>query len=304
MKNIATFLIASTTLLFAASSHGERFRVVTSTPDLASVVEAVGGDRVSVTSLARGTEDPHAVVPRPSFPIILRQADLLVEGGAELEHGWLPQAIRSSRNTRILPGRIGHVSAAQDVELIDAPLGPIDRTQGHVHAAGNPHFMLDPVNAGIVAGTVANRLKRIDPDHAETYDKNLATFVAKVDARLEDWTRRLEPYRGTKVVAYHENFDYFARRFGFEIVGEIEPQPGAEPTPRHIAGLLRLMLEQEVPMIWIETYRSRRTADRIAGETGAKVIVFPEMVRGVPEIDDYFDLIEYNVSQIEEAMGR
>lgn len=291
-------------LVIGSGLMAERLNVVASTPDIASIAESVGGERVSVTSLARGTEDPHGVRPRPSFPRILRQADLLIEGGAELEHGWLPQSIRSSRNAGIFPGKNGHVLASQDVDLIDAPLGPADRAQGHVHAAGNPHFLLDPENAGIVAGTIAGRLAEIDPEHASVYEENRKAFQQALDERIEEWKERLAPFEGTAVVTYHETFDYLARSFGFEIIGEIEPQPGAEPTPRHLAGLIRAMRDRKAPMIWVETYRPRRTADRVAGETGAVVLVMPDLVGGAPGIDNYFDLIEYNVSQIVEAMER
>lgn len=281
-----------------------RLNVVTSTPDLAALAEAVGGDRVSVTSLSRPTEDPHSVTSRPSYTRLLNRADVLIEGGAELEVAWLPPLVRNARNREILSGRPGHIEAAEFVQLLDVPSGPIDRSMGDVHAAGNPHFLLDPRNAQRVAKGIAARFRELDPEGAEGYARNLERFLERVDERMEEWRKLLRPYEGTAVVTYHKNYDYFARRFGFEMVGQIEPLPGIAPSPRHLASLIASMREEKVPMIWVEPFRPRRAPSRVAEETRARLVFLPEMPGAVKGADDYVSLIDHNVSQIAKAMDR
>lgn len=296
---VAALLFPATLIPAVASA---RLNVVTSTPDLGSIVEMVGGDRVTVTSLARGTEDPHFVTPRPSFIAVLNRADVLVEGGAELEDAWLPPLVQNARNREILPGRRGHIVIARHVDLLGVPTGPIDRSRGDVHASGNPHFMLDPENGRIAAEVIVNRLKYLDPEGAEVYAENLERFVSRLDERLAVWKEKLAPFEGTRVVTYHANYDYLARRFGFHIFDEIEPLPGVEPSPRSIARLISSMREAEISMIWMEPFRPRRTPARVAEESGARLVLLPEQVGGVEGTEDYLALIDYNVHRIVEAM--
>lgn len=289
-------------LVVLPSSLWAQLKVVTATPDLGSIAEMVGGDRVTVTSLARGTEDAHFVTARPSFIPILNRADVLIEGGAELESAWLPPLVNTARNRNILPGRRGHVPIARHIDLMDAPTGPVDRSQGNVHASGNPHFMLDPENGRIAARLIAERFSELDPDHADFYAENLARFSARLDEGLESWKRQLAPFAGKRVVAYHKNYDYLARRFGFRIVGEIEPLPGIEPSPRQVTRLISSMKEQDISMIWMEPFRPRRTPERIAEEAGVRLVLLPEQVGAVEGTEDYIALIAHNVRQIVAAM--
>lgn len=300
--SIPSILAAALAIALASSASAE-VKVVTSTTELGSIAEAIGGDRVTVTSLARGTEDPHFVTPRPSFIPILNRADMLIVGGAELEDGWLPPLVRTARNRDILPGRRGHLAMANQVELIDVPTGPVDRSRGDVHASGNPHFMLDPRNGQQAGRAIAERLSELDPGGAEVYAGNLERFHREIDRRLEEWQELLAPHKGTRVVVYHKNYDYFARRFGFEIFAEIEPLAGIEPSPRHIASLITRMREAEIEMIWMEPFRPRRTPARVASQTGARLVLLPELVGAVEGTDNYIALIDYNVRRIVEAMG-
>jgi zinc/manganese transport system substrate-binding protein len=298
IRSLILFLFAG----LAPLGLSARLEVVTTTPDLGAIATAVGQDRISVTALARGTEDPHFVTPRPSFIRILNRADLLIEGGADLEVGWLPPLVQNARNRRILPGQRGHIAAARNVPLLGVPTGPVDRSMGDVHAGGNPHFLLDPVNGRIVARTIAERLTLLDPDGTAYYEENLGRFIRQIDERLVQWQETLQPFKGTKVVTYHKNYDYFARRFGFELFDTIEPLAGIEPSPRHIAALVLAMRENDVRMIWMEPFRPRRTPARVADGTGATLVFLPEMVGGIEGVDTYIDLIDYNVSQVAQAL--
>ena len=287
--------------LGAADSAYGRLNVVASTPNYGAIAEAVGGERVQVRTLARGGEDPHFVTPRPSFIPILNRADVLIESGAELEIGWLPPLVQSARNHKIISGADGHIELARSIDLLDVPTGRVDRRSGDIHLAGNPHFLLDPLNGGIAAEAIVETFVKLDPEGEEIYRENLRSFLATLEEKMQGWKEALADYDGTEIVTYHKNFNYFARRFGIEIVGEVEPLAGVEPSPRHIASLISRMRSREVPMLWIESHRPRRTPVRVADQTGAVLVTLPEQVGGVKEADDYFALIDFIVTQIVEA---
>src|ERR1051325_2296612 len=205
-----------------------KLNVVATLPDFGAIAEAIGGDKVKVTTIARGTEDSHFVDARPSFVRVLNQAQVLIEGGAELEIGWLPPLVNAARNSKILANAPGHLVLGQFIQLLDAPTGRVDRSMGDIHPLGNPHYWLDPLNGKIIAQRIAETFGSLDAQNAGLYQKNLKEFEAKIDAKLPEWQKRLEAFKGTKVVTYHKSFEYFARRFGLIIVGQLEPKPGIE----------------------------------------------------------------------------
>ena len=272
--------------------------VVATLPDLGSVAEEVGGDRIKVTSLARGTEDPHFVDARPSFIVVLSKADLLIYGGAELELGWLPPLLNSARNGKILPGAPGNLNAAIGVHLLDIPVGQVDRSQGDVHPGGNPHYMLDPLNAKIVAASIAEKLAALDAVNAELYRANARRFEERIDEKLVEWTKQMEPLRGSKVVTYHKSFDHFLERFGLALAGTIEPKPGIEPSPTHINALIPRMKQEGVKLVLIEHNRPRKTPNFVVQATGSKLVLAPQMVGGDNESSDYFNLIDHLVDRL------
>ena len=279
-----------------------KLNIVASLPDYGAIASAIGGDRIKVTSIAKGTEDPHFVDARPSFIRVLNQADALLEGGLELEIGWLPPLVNSARNSRILSDAPGHVLLSRGVHVLEVPTGPVDRSMGDVHPLGNPHFAFDPANGRIIAATIASALGRIDPPNAAYYQANLKAFTQRLDQKLDGWSKALEPYRGTKVITYHKSYDYLLDRFGFELVGTIEPKPGIEPSPTHINALIPLAKERGVKLVLIEPNRPRKTPTYVAQASGAKLLVLPGMVGGDEKIKDYLDLFDYDVAQIVAAM--
>src|SRR6266576_5200015 len=200
-------------LTASVSLASAQLRVVATTPDLAAVAKEIGGDRVNVVALAKPTEDPHFVDAKPSFIVTLNRADALIEGGAELELGWLPPLLENARNGKIAAGAPGRVVASEGIRLIEIPTS-FDRSKGDIHSLGNPHFMVDPVSAKIVARNSASHLGQIDPKDAATYNSNLARFNSRIDSKLADWQKQLAPYRGAKIVTYHRDFIYLAQRFG------------------------------------------------------------------------------------------
>ena len=289
-------------LLAALASAHAKLNVVATLPDYGAIAEEIGGDMVKVTSLAKGTEDPHFIDARPSFLRILNQADVLLEGGAEMEIGWLPALVNNARNPKILGDAPRHVLMAQGIPLLDVPLAPVDRSMGDVHPAGNPHFAHDPANGRIMAAHLVEVFSKLDPANALLYEANLRKFNERLDQKLAEWARLMEPFRGTKVVTYHKSYEYFAARFGLEIVGQIEPKPGIEPSPTHINALIPRMKEAGAKLVMIEPNRPRKTPQYVADAIGAKLVIVPGMVGGHEKIKDYFSLFDYDVAQITAAL--
>jgi zinc/manganese transport system substrate-binding protein len=275
----------------------KKLNVVATLPDYGAIAQAIGGDKVVVTTLARGSEDPHFVDARPSFVRVLNKADLLIEGGAELELGWLPPLVAGARNKAIAHGGAGHLMLARHVKLLDVPNGPVDRSMGDVHPFGNPHFNLDPANGKAMAAAISDKLASLAPANAQLFRANQQKFAQELDRKLEAWKKAMEPLRGAKVITYHKSYDYFLQQFGLELAGTIEPKPGIEPSPTHINSLIPRAKSAGVKYVIIEPNRPRRTPEYLAEAVGAKLLLLPALVGGNERIKTYFDLFDYNVAQ-------
>src|SRR5712692_4648123 len=279
-----------------------KLNVVATITDFGAIAEEVGGDKVKVTTIARGTEDAHFVDARPSFIRVLNQADVLIEDGAELEIGWLPPLVNSARNGKILSGAPGHVILSRFIRLLEVPTGPVDRSMGDVHPLGNPHYWFDPANGKFIAGALAETFSRLDPASAAYFQANLRKFDQRLDKKIAEWTKLLEPYRGTKVATYHKSFDYFLERFGLELAGTIEPKPGIEPSPSYINGLIPRLKAAGVKIVMIEPFRPRQRPEYVAEAVGAKLLLLPGSVRSNEKIKDYIGLFDYDVAQVVAAL--
>lgn len=276
MKNInLTRFFSAAAIAFTSSTAAAQIKVVATTPDLAAIAKEIGGNAVSVVALAKPTEDPHFVDAKPSHIVTLNRADILIEGGAELELGWLPPLLESARNSKIAAGSPGRVVASTGIRMLEIPTS-FDRSKGDVHSLGNPHFLVDPVDAKIVAKNIAAHFSQVDSKNAATYSANLAKFNSTVDAKTAQWASALAPFRGAKLVTYHKDFLYFATRFGLSIVGELEPKPGIAPSPAHLASVIGTMKSQGVKVVLVQPYQNRRTAETVARQTGATVLDMPE----------------------------
>jgi zinc/manganese transport system substrate-binding protein len=285
-----------------AASASAQIRVVATTPDLASVAKEIGGDKVSVVALAKPTEDPHYVDAKPSHIVTLNRADALIEGGAELELGWLPPLLENSRNSKISAGAPGRIVASEGIKLLEIPTS-FDRSKGDVHSLGNPHFMIDPVNVKIIARNIANHLAQIDPKNAATYNGNLGRFNTKLDAKFADWQKQLAPYRGARIVTYHKDFIYLADRFGLNIVDELEPKPGIAPSPAHLAQVIIKMKATNAKVILVQPFQNRRTAETVARQTGAAVLDVPQQPGAALNTASYFDLMDNLVRTLAGGLG-
>jgi len=294
------FLAFTVALLTGAAEA--KLNVVATVPDFGAIAEEVGGDKVKVTTIARGTEDQHFVDARPSYIRVLNQADVLIEGGAELEVGWLPPLVAGARNQRILSDAPGHVILSRGIRLLEVPTGPVDRSMGDVHPFGNPHYSLDPANGKIIAGALTETFSRLDPGSAGYFEERRKKFDERLDKKMAEWTKLLEPYRGAKVITYHKSFDYFVERFGLELAGTIEPKPGIEPSPSYINGLIPRLKAAGVKIVMIEPFRPRRTPGYVAQAIGAKLLLLPGAVGGNEKVKDYIGLFDYDVAQIAAAL--
>ena len=280
-----------------------KLNVVATTADLAAIAKEIGGDKITLTTLAKPTEDPHFVDAKPSFIVKLNHADVVIEGGAELEIGWLPALLSQSRNEKLAAGTPGHVNCSAGVQLLDVP-EKLDRSRGDIHAAGNPHFPISPSNGRIIAQTIAAALAENDPPGAAAYRANLKTFLAALDAKRAEWQQTLAPFRGRSVVAYHDSWPYFAREFGLKIELFLEPKPGIPPTPSHLAEVITKMKAEQAHVIIVDAYLNRRTAETVARETGAAVVpvtLFPGGIKGTE--GGYIQLLDQLVSSLAAALA-
>ena len=298
MKNInLSRVISAAAIAFVASTANAQIKVVATTPDLASLAREIGGNAVSVMALAKPTEDPHFVDAKPSHIVTLNRADVLIDGGAELELGWLPPLLESSRNPKIAAGAPGRVVASTGIRMLEIP-SSFDRSKGDVHSLGNPHFLVDPLDAKIVAKNIADHFSRVDPKSASIYAANLARFNSAVDAKTAQWTSALAPYKGAKIVTYHKDFLYFATRFGLTIVDELEPKPGIAPSPAHLASVIGTMKSQGVKVVLVQPYQNRRTAETVARQTGATVLDMPEQPGAKSNTPTYITMMDNLVNTL------
>ena len=296
-------LVSAVALLSLTLPAQAKLSVVATTPDFAAVAKAIGGDQVGITSLAQPTEDPHFVDAKPSLILKLNRAQVLLEGGAELEQGWLPPLLQGARNPRLAIGAPGHIVCNQGVSMLEVP-ATLDRSEGDIHAAGNPHYMTDPANAQIVASHITEVFCQMDPESAMTYRANLRTFLDHLTAKMAEWQKLLAPFQGRHVVAYHNSWPYIARRFGLKIDMFLEPKPGLPPTPGHLAEVIARMKAEQVRVIFVEPYLNRRTAESVARSTGAKVIDVAYLPGGIKGTEaDYLKLIDYLVTSLARALA-
>jgi ABC-type Zn uptake system ZnuABC Zn-binding protein ZnuA len=321
-------------LVWGGAVWAEPIRVAATTPDLASLVESVGGDAVEVTAFVRGGQDPHFVEARPSFIRVLSRSELFVRVGLQLEAGWVPALVRSARNGRILPGASGDLDASTVIPRLGLIGGVVDRSMGDVHAQGNPHYLVDPINGIRVVRAIRDRLVELRVELAESFRANTVAFEKALlsrlvgeewvadygvpdlaeamlaggrpdgadESRLGGWLGAMRPHRGRAVVADHDLWPYFAERFGIEVAAFLEPLPGITPTTKHLAEVARLMKVQEIRVILSASYFHPRYARKVAKATGARVVEMANQVGARDGVDDYLEMIDWNVRQVANAL--
>jgi ABC-type Zn uptake system ZnuABC Zn-binding protein ZnuA len=327
-------------MLLATSATLAQIKVCATVPDLGNLVAEVGGSEVSVEVFAKPTDDPHFVEAKPSFIKSLSTADLLVAVGLELEVGWLPAIVTGSRNARVQAGARGYLDASTAIQPLEVPTGAIDRSMGDVHAAGNPHYLVDPLNGLRVAAAIRDRLAELKPASKQAFEDRFKAFRQKLgDAlvgselakkydfeklallhehgklgaflegrkdqdKLGGWLKTMVPSYGVKAVADHNLWPYFAKRFGIEVIGFFEPKPGVPPTTGHLTGLVKTMQGAGVKLILAAPYYDRKHAELVAGQTGAKVAAMAHQVGSRPGATDYLAMVDQNVKAVGEALKK
>jgi zinc/manganese transport system substrate-binding protein len=338
MKSIRSSLLSA--LIAAAFMTGgahAALKIVTTTTDLAAIAEYVGGDKVTVSSIVPGNQDPHFVEAKPSYMLMCKDADLFIRVGMSLEVGYEQPIIDGSRNSKIRIGSPGHLDLSQGIRRLEVPTAKVTRGLGDVHPEGNPHYWVGPYNARIMAEEIGERLSQLDPANADYYDARARRFVSEINERMfgaeivqkigssnawtlqhagklkqtvekrgiqpGGWFAKLMPYQGAPIVTYHRSWVYFTDDFQLKVLDELEPKPGIPPSPGHVADVIRQMKQLGTKVLLMEPFYDRRPADRVAQETGAKVVEVANSVGGSKEATDYFSTIDQIVNGLASALG-
>jgi len=289
-------------LMLAPAIASAQLKVVATTEDLGSLASEIGGDKVSVTSLAKGYQDPHFVDPKPSFILAVSRADLLVVVGRDLEIGWLSPLLTSSRNSKVQPGGKGYLDASLTVKILEIPTGQITRAMGDVHPSGNPHYWLEPGNGRRMAQAIRDKLGELSPNDKGLFAQRYADFDQRLAAAEKRWDAAMAPYKGTKIVTYHRSWPNFMERFGLEVMGYVEPKPGIPPSPAHTIDLIGEMKRQGAKLIVVEPYFDLKTPQAIANQTSGKVLVLAPSVGGTKEAADYIKLFDYDIGLLSSTL--
>lgn len=314
----------------------KKLKIVASFSDYASIAKEIAGDKAVVDYIASGEDDPHFVPPKPSYAMKLRDADMWITTGMDLE-AWSTTLLDKARNKKIMDGEIGFVAVSDGCNIIDIP-AHVDRTEGDIHTMGNPHINTSPVNWRVIARNICIGLQKIDPENADYYIANRDKFIDRVDRalfgdelvdmfggetlvkllengslftflqkdykgsklidHLGGWLKKALPFRGKKIIAYHKNWGYFCKTFGLEIAGYIEPKPGIPPSAKHVQKVIKLIKDQHISLMLVASYFEKKTARMIESKTGIKALFIPMFVNGIPEVSDNFKLVDYWIDQI------
>jgi zinc/manganese transport system substrate-binding protein len=301
MRCLVIGLITAAIALGGPAEAAEKLRVVASLPDLGALTEAVGGDVVEVDTLARGDQNPHDLEIRPSLMVKLRRADLLVRNGVDGDP-WVEPLVRGAGNSRLAPNGPGYLDVSRGIQILGVPQGPVDRSRGDVHPEGNPHFTLDPGNAAIVTANIVDGLVRLAPAQRSTLEARRREWLAQLDEALGRWQETLAPYRGVRVVTYHDTWVYFLNRFGLVSAGTVEDRPGIPPSPAHVADLIRRMKSEQVRVVIYEPWADRKLVERIVREAGARAVALAPAVGATKDASSYLALFEVNVRALAQAL--
>ena len=303
MKRLTALVLLSAAVVLTVPGveAARKLRVVATIPDLKALTEAVGGDLLEADSLSRGSINAHEIEIRPSMMLKLRRADIVVENGLELDR-WIDVAVQGSNNENIVRGGAGVIDVSRGIPVLEVPTVRVDRSMGDVHPLGNPHYSLDPGLAPIITQNILEGLSRAAPEHRATFERNRQAFLAQLESRMAEWTKLMEPVKGSKVVVYHPQWIYFLTRFGLIESGWVEERPGIPPSPGHLVRLVRTMKDDKIKVLIYAPWNDQKLAEKIAEEAGAKPVLLAQMVGGVKGADSYIGALEYNIKTLSQAL--
>jgi zinc/manganese transport system substrate-binding protein len=293
LKNMSLWILCS---LFFVAPAGAGLNIATTLPWIGSIASEIGKDKVSVTSFVKPSQDPHFVEAKPSMILAVRKADILMYNGMDLEIGYLPVLVEASKNPKIQPGNPGNFDCSKFIEPIEVPTS-VDRSMGDVHPQGNPHYQLSPKNVLGVAKGIAGILARTDPDHADFYTKNLASFEERLDEKQREW--KAITLKGKRFVAYHKFFEYLAAEFGFDIIGYVEPKPGIPPSAGQIEKLVEMIRKTKPDAILSLSYYGQKEVGFLSQKTGVRSVIVPHDVGETDKAGDWFSLMDEVLRSLE-----
>lgn len=345
IKSIQAFIIFVLISLISTTTDadGRKLKVVTTNSAYASIAETIGGDRIEVSYIVKGDQDPHIVRPKPSLAVRLKQADVYVATGMDLEM-WSPTLVDMSGNPDIRGGQKGYVSASAGLHVIEK-LKTLSRAEGDVHVYGNPHIYTSPLNGKVIAENICVGLKRNAPQYASFFQQNLERFKAEIDrrtfgeelvkllggkvltdlavsgrlmpflkkkiyqgvplvTRLGGWLKEALPLRGRKIVAYHKTIGYLSQLFGFEVVDYLEPKPGIPPSPGHVAEVMDKMRKENIGVMWAENYYDLGVVKKVAAKVDAIPVIVALAPGGQPGLNTFFDQFDTWIRQLRQAFDR
>lgn len=276
-------------------------KVVTTLSTYADLVKTIGAQAVEVKSIASPRFNPHFIEPKPSDVFKLKQADLFVHSGLDLE-AWRDPLVQASGRSDFKSGGAAQLDLSVGVSLLEVPTGQPSRAEGDIHLFGNPHYWLSPENGLVMARSIAAKLSQMDSEHSEEFKQNLAQFESKLKARILAWREELSAFRGSELIGYHNEWLYLVDFLGLQITQFLEPKPGIPPTPRHIEELLRFVKEKKVRVIIQASFYSTDASETLARMSGAKLKVLCQSVGELPEATDYIAMLDFNISQIVEGL--
>jgi ABC-type Zn uptake system ZnuABC Zn-binding protein ZnuA len=307
-------LAAACLLVGVAAAHDESpprpearqsraaLNVVATLEHYGAIAKVVGGDKVKMSVIVKGAQNPHTIAVKPSYTVLFNKADLLVANGQLIELGWLDVALINARNANIMEGHPGFVNCSVGVDIIPYSAEEIEGTPffilnlgvGGTMRLGNHHYWLDPGNTTIIARNIADKLAEVDLPNAPYYRANYERFTAHFGEHLKEWDKLMEPFRGTQVVSYHRSWNYLLRRHGLKVFDYIEPKETLPPSAAYMASLVDRMKRSGVKIILAETYQNRSIIDEVARLTGARALVLPSSVsadQGIRTVTEFFDRI-------------
>ncbi|HJV83208.1 metal ABC transporter substrate-binding protein [Noviherbaspirillum sp.] len=299
MKKILLSLIAACAAVLAAPSYAA-LNVLACEPEWAALATEIGGDKLKVSSATNALQDPHRIEARPSLIARARNADLLICTGLELEAGWLPILLQQSGNARIVPGQPGYFEAGSYVQRLEVP-SHVDRSQGDVHAAGNPHIQQDPRNIAKVADALVKRLSEIDAGNAAYYQSRYKDFSGRWAAAMKKWEQKAAPLNGMPVVDHHKNMSYLLNWLGMREVATLEPKPGVEPSAAHLSELVNQLQRQPAKMVIRAAYQDGRASQWLSEHAHMPAVMAPFTVGGSDAAKDLFSLFDDTVQRLLEA---
>lgn len=288
-------------MILSSSVHAaDKLNVVATLPVFASIAQEIGGDRIETHSLAPSNKDPHFLDAKPSYVVKLNRADVLIEGGLELEVGWLPPILMQARNAKIMPSRDGYVDLSIGIQPLEVPTAA-GRALGDVHPRGNPHTWTDPRNVKIMAVNIKKSLSLVDPEGDSYYQDRLRTFMGRLNEKIKEWEMKGASLKGKPVVTYHVSFSYFAEWIGLNVVDTIEPRPGIPPSSRRADKLLGKIPSLGVKAIVAEPFYPQKIPQYLSQKSGVTLLVL-ETDTGMHGIETYFDLMDHLIDELSKVL--